>query len=820
MADTPQPDPTESIQSPTDPRVLADRHQQSVRRPERIGPYRILDELGEGGMGVVYLAEQDKPIHRRVALKVIKLGMNTKQVIARFETEREALALMNHPNVARVFDAGVTDDGRPYFAMEHVPGLRITDYCDMHRLTTNERLHLFADVCNAVQHAHQKGIIHRDIKPSNVLVAVQDDKPVVKVIDFGVAKATQQRLTEHTLFTEQGQLIGTPGYMSPEQAEMTALDIDTRTDIYSLGVLLYELLVGARPFDEKVLRQAGQAEIQRIIREVDPPKPSTKLSNLGAHSSVIAQKRYTVPKSLAKELRGDLDWIVMKCLEKDRARRYPTANGLAQEIERHLHHEPVLAGPPARIYRLRKFLRKHRGPVGAVVIVFVVLTAGLFASTWSYLRAERQRQRADTEALTSARIKEFLVGLFKVSSPDEALGRAITAREILDRGAGRIRAELTDQPLVQAALADTIGTVYANLGLYDTAERLLQEVLSLRQRNLPELHVDTAATLDHLGSVLNARGKYAEAERVHREALAMRQKLVGREHAAAAESLAHLASAVFALDRRSEAEELHNEALAIRRKVLGPDDPVVASSLLDLARLARARDDVEDAERLYREALDMRIRALGRLHPDSVETLYGLAGLLYRKGDHKDSERLYREVLAMYKTLYGEEDTNVAACLNNLAVLLAATQRHDEAEPVAREALRINLKRIGPEHAQIASDLNTLGMILRRKGDYEESERLHRSSLAMRLKLFGPDNEYTGVSRLMLGTCLMKMSRYEEAESEMLETLRIFRTALGDRHGRTVDALKPIIELYGLWGKPDQEARYRELLAAPTTPPP
>jgi len=376
MAGTPQSDPTESAHRASDPLVLADRHKQLIHRPERIGPFRILDELCEGGMGIVYLAEQDKPLHRRVALKVIKLGMDTNHVIARFETEREALALMNHPNVARVFDAGATDDGRPYFAMEHVPGLRITDYCDMHRLTTDQRLHLFTDVCNAVQHAHQKGIIHRDIKPGNVLVAEQDDKPVVKVIDFGVAKATQQRLTERTLFTELGQLIGTPGYMSPEQAEITVLDIDTRTDIYSLGVLLYELLVGARPFDEKVLRQAGQAEIQRIIREVDPPKPSTKFSNLGAHSSIIAQMRHTEPKTLARELRGDLDWIVMKCLEKDRARRYATANGLAQEIERHLHHEPVLAGPPSAIYRVRKFVRRNRAAVVAAAALFAAATVG------------------------------------------------------------------------------------------------------------------------------------------------------------------------------------------------------------------------------------------------------------------------------------------------------------------------------------------------------------------------------------------------------------------------------------------------------------
>jgi len=340
-------------------------------------------------MGIVYLAEQDKPIHRRVALKVIKLGMDTKHVIARFETEREALALMNHPHVARVFDAGATDDGRPYFAMEHVPGLRITDFCDAHRLTTEERLHLFTDVCDAVQHAHQKGIIHRDIKPSNVLVTVRDDKPVVKVIDFGVAKAMQHRLSEHTLFTEHGQLIGTPGYMSPEQAEMTALDIDTRTDIYSLGVLLYELLVGARPFDEKVLRQAGLAEIQRIIRENDPPKPSTKFSSLGEDSTVIAQKRHTEPRTLARELRGDLDWIVMKCLEKDRTRRYATANGLSLEIERYLHHEPVLAGPPSAMYRLRKFVRRNRVGVLATSFMALVLGAGIAAVSWQEVRARR-----------------------------------------------------------------------------------------------------------------------------------------------------------------------------------------------------------------------------------------------------------------------------------------------------------------------------------------------------------------------------------------------------------------------------------------------
>jgi serine/threonine protein kinase len=387
----PHPGPTESIHPASDPLEVARRH---LRHPEQIGPYRILEPLGEGAMGFVYLAEQHKPIHRRVALKVIKLGMDTRQVLARFETEREALALMNHPNVAKVLDAGVTEDGRPYFAMEHVAGVPITDYCDTLRLNTGERLGLFMDVCQAVQHAHQKGIIHRDIKPSNVLVAVQDDRPIVKVIDFGVAKATQHRLREHTQYTEQGMLLGTPGYMSPEQAGMTALDIDTRTDIYSLGVLLYELLVGSRPFDDRFLHEADLPEIQRIIRDVEPPKPSTRFSSLGADSTVVAHKRRTEPRTLSRELRGDLDWVVMKCLEKDRTRRYATANAVTLETRRHLSNEPVLAGPPTLRYRARKFVRRNRSALGVVA----VLMAAFGVSAYFYWRA---RQAALAPALAA-----------------------------------------------------------------------------------------------------------------------------------------------------------------------------------------------------------------------------------------------------------------------------------------------------------------------------------------------------------------------------------------------------------------------------------
>ena len=342
--------------------------------PERIGPYKILEVLGEGGMGVVYLAQQAKPIRRRVALKVIKLGMDTKQVIARFEAERQALALMNHPNIAKVLEAGSTEQGRPYFVMEYVAGTPITKYCDQNRLTTGERLRLYIQICNAVQHAHQKGIIHRDIKPSNVLVEVRDNQPAPRIIDFGLAKATSQRLTEKTVFTQQGVLLGTPAYMSPEQAGLGRLDVDTTTDIYSLGVLLYELLVGAPPFDDRALLEAGYLEMARIIQEEDPPSLSRRLQSLGDTATDVARKRRSDLGRLSSQLKGDLEWVTRKALEKDRTRRYSSASELSTDIERHFNHEPVMAGSPGLGYRLTKFTRRHRTFVGSALIILLVIT--------------------------------------------------------------------------------------------------------------------------------------------------------------------------------------------------------------------------------------------------------------------------------------------------------------------------------------------------------------------------------------------------------------------------------------------------------------
>jgi len=510
----------------------------------KVGHYKLLEKIGEGGCGVVLLAEQEEPVRRRVAVKVIKLGMDTREVVARFEAERQALALMDHPNISRVLDAGATDSGRPYFVMELVRGIPITRYCDEHRLNLNARLTLFIQVCHAVQHAHQKGIVHRDLKPSNILVTVHDGIAVPKVIDFGIAKATQGRLTDSTLFTALEQFMGTPAYMSPEQAEMNSNDVDTRSDIYSLCVLLYELLTGCTPFDSKEIAKLGLDAVRRTIREQVPAKPSARVGTLApARALTIAEKRGTDPGRLRGTLRGDLDWVVLRCLEKERSRRYETANGLAMDIDRYLHNEAVVARPPNAIYLLRKLILRNKAAFIGSCAFLAALLAGLAFSIASLRREQKARMQADTAAARSSEVARFMRDMLAGVGPQVALGRDTRMlREILDETVERLPRELRDQPAVEADLRETLGNVYRDLGEYHNATLMHETVLQMRRQIYGPNNSAVAKAMANLGETYARAHRLAEAETMLRDSLAMRQELFGRNDAVVLATQAQLAN--------------------------------------------------------------------------------------------------------------------------------------------------------------------------------------------------------------------------------------------------------------------------------------
>jgi serine/threonine protein kinase len=604
-----------------------------------IGKYKLLQKIGEGGMGVVYMAEQRELVVRKVALKIVKLGMDTRQVVGRFEAERQALALMDHPNIAKVLEAGATETGRPFFVMELVRGIKITDYCDQNNLPTQQRLDLFLQVCKAVQHAHQKGIIHRDIKPSNILVADHDGVPVPKIIDFGIAKATtDQRLTDKTVFTAFEQFIGTPVYMSPEQAKFSGLDIDTRTDIYSLGVLLYELLTGKTPFDEKRLLAAGLEEMRRTIREAEPARPSTALSTMHeGELSTTAKHRQTDAPKLVHLIRGDLDWIVMKCLEKDRSRRYETASGLASDVQRHLHNEPIVARPPSQLYRFGKLVRRNKLAFTAAGAVAIVLVFGIVASTWQAVRAtraEREQRRlregaqqaqaneerlraqadaararaeadekkAETAAARSAQVAQFMKDMLAAAGPNVARGRDATLlREILDNTAKRLDKDLARQPEVAADMYETLGIIYRDLGQLTNAVAMFESALNRYKELYGDEDPHVASVLDGLGQALHRQSLHLEAETAYRRALSIQERSAQPESLKLAAIYQNLGSLLRSKPsdaaKLEEAEKLLRRALEIRKRILPAEHPDIASALSSLGMLLDAQNRLEEAER-------------------------------------------------------------------------------------------------------------------------------------------------------------------------------------------------------------------------------
>ncbi|MBE0594972.1 MAG: serine/threonine protein kinase, partial [Gemmatimonadales bacterium] len=562
-------------------------------------------------MGIVYEAEQRVTVRRRVAVKVMKPGLDTKRVIARFEAERQALAVMEHPGIAKVLDAGATEEGRPYFVMELVRGQPLRDYADAQKLSVRDRLELFVRVCQAVQHAHHKGVIHRDLKPSNILVEERDGVAEPRVIDFGIAKATGQQLTEATLVTDFGQALGTPAYMSPEQAAASGLDVDTRTDVYSLGVTLYELLVGRLPVDPAEVG-AQSFMYQLLMRESDPPTPSTKYRTLeGEYRSAVANFRRTDPSGLRKELTGDLDSIVMKAVEKDRERRYDTVIGLALDIQRHLRHEPVWAGSPSVAYRVRKFARRHRLGVTTGAAIALGLLGGSALATAGMVRARNAERNAAAEAAAASEVSDFLEGLFQVLDPGEARGNTITAREILDRGVEQIGENLSGQPAVQARLMHTIGGVFKNLGLYDQAAPLLEEAVALRQEILEPDDPRLAESLNILAEVDHATGNYARADSLYWRALSIREQALGPDHPDVAETLSDLGALKLTLGDHRQAESLSRRAVAIYEAAPVAHDSGLAEGLSNLAGVLWERGQFADAEPLYERALRIAEQARG-----------------------------------------------------------------------------------------------------------------------------------------------------------------------------------------------------------------
>ncbi len=764
----------------------------------KIGPYRILQLLGEGGFGSVFMAEQEQPVRRRVALKVIKAGMDTRQVIARFEQERQALAMMDHPAIAQVLDAGATDTGRPYFVMELVRGEPVTEYCDKHNLAVASRLELFAEICAAVQHAHTKGIIHRDLKPSNILVAFEDGRARAKVIDFGIAKATAGNLTDKTLYTEHRALVGTPEYMSPEQAE-GSLDIDTRTDVYALGVLLYELLTGTTPFDSRRLRSAAAGEIQRILREDEPPRPSTRLSQSVETVDAVAAHRDTEPKKLSSQLRGELDWIVMKALEKDRQRRYETASGLAMDIQRFLAGESVSAAPPSAGYRFRKFVRRHRAAVTAAGLVAAALVAAVVGISWQAREARAQRDKAE-------RVAEFMAEMLRGVEPGVARGRDTTMlTEMMNAAAARIeRGELARAPEAELELRGTIGTTFRELALYDAAAKMLEPAVPLARALHPGDAVETAEAAGNLAQLLDDRGDLAAAEPLYREALTIDQRLFPGDDPRVATDLNNLAQMLADKGDLAAAEPLAREALAMRRRLYPGDHEDVAESLNNLATLLggpRGLGDLAAAEALFREALAMSRRLYPGDHPRVAGGINNLSVVLKNRGDLAGAEALARETLEMRRRLFPGDHPYVATGLNNLAVVMMDRGELVEPEALLRESLAMR-RRLYPEgHTSIATDLYNLARLMFARGDLAQAEPLYREAAELYERTQGKAYWPTANARMGLGRTLAGRQRFAAAELELLAAESVLASAQGAPAGRHNECVAALVALYEAWEK-------------------
>jgi eukaryotic-like serine/threonine-protein kinase len=789
--------------------------------PTSIGPYRITGVLGEGGMGVVYRANQTEPIQREVAIKLVRWGLGSREATIRFEAERQALARMDHPHIAKVLDAGADDQGRPYFVMDLVPGVPVTRFCRDNETDLDARLHLLLAICRAMQHAHQKGLIHRDLKPSNILVSLRDGIAEPKIIDFGIAQAVEESVTDQTRLTREGQPIGTLGYMSPEQARGAMAEIDTRSDVYALGAVMYELLTGEPPHGDH------EASLLSQIRAVceESPRPF----------------REVLPAS--QKLDGDLEVITRKALAIDPGERYPSAAALADDIERYCESQPIAARPPSAAYQLKKLVTRNKVPSLLVAgIVLLVVGFGVWMS-FLFARSEANLRRALQAESEAENVSDYMTGLFEVSHPATARGGAITAREILDIGAERIDAELSTEPAVQARLRYTLGQVYGGLGIHDRAESMLRNALRQEQQIAPDNGLDHARVLNELGTLYLKMGRYAEADSAFERCLHLREgiltdadpqvavaranfgwtraiqgqmeegeQLLNRaietfeqqadstsmDHPAALNNLARIAQEQGQYDR---AEELQMQALAMNESRLPPDHPEIANCLNNLANLYWVLGRLNEAVPLAQRSLEIYERILGDDHPDLATPLLNMAKLNEDRGDLVQAERELRRALAIREAALAPDHPSLAVTWNNLGMLYRKLEDPIGAEQALRRALDIKIRNNGPEHASVATTLNNLGEVKVDQQRFTEAADFFRRSLAIRVTAYGADDPRTSLPEHNLGMLFLSQSRLDEAEPLLVHALQVRKETLGPVHYRIVDSLRGCADLYRATGR-------------------
>lgn len=755
------------------------------REGDTIGPYRILRTVGSGGMGRVFLAERsDGAFQQQVALKLIKRGMDSEQILGRFRTERQILARLQHANIARLYDGGLTGEGQPWFTMEYVDGRPIDRYCRETDLGLRGRLTLFREVCAAVGHAHRNLVVHRDLKPSNIQVTPEGR---VKLLDFGIAKVLGDGEGDGgAALTHTGLRVMTPEYASPEQVR--GEPVSTATDIYSLGMVLYELLTGERAYR---LERRSAAEIERVVCDTAPSRPSTALRRSAADGA---------PR-WRRQLRGDLDTICLKALQKDPARRYRSVEALDDDLQRYLDGRPVLARPDTLAYRSWKFVRRH-----TLGVAVAVLFAGLVGFYTVQLGVERDRARL--EAAKARQVSDFLVGLFEVADPGRTRGEQVTARELLDRGAERLDAQLAGQPEVRASMMEVMGQVYHSLGLYGRADTLFSRSLALRAADGPGNPLPVAVALDHLGKIAHAQGDYPRADSLFTRALSRYDGHPGAAPAILAAMLFNRANLLQDMGEYDAAEPLYRRSLDLRVEWLGPDDVATAQTQNGLGKLLQDRGDYAAAEILLRAALATRKARFGRLHRDVAQSHGDLAFLLQDTRRLDEAEPLFREALAIDRALYGDDHPDVATDLYNLANLLHNKGDHRAAVPLYREVLAMDIRQLGPEHPYVALSRNNLAGVLAALGERAEPESLYFGALELQRRVLGAEHPEVATTMSNIGDFLRRNGEIERARPWLDAALDLRRRLLGADHPHVAITLNHLGDLYLAAGRPAEAEPY------------